>query len=189
MFSGVSWAHSKGVVHRHRMLCHQTFSDLVCGICNTFLVFDLALACLDCQYSQVERCTDPCMHLKVKSRILNTILFLQEKSFIIRTISKQMPHYKMGSSHNKRMNVVIEWRSNVDISSRLGLRLAPGLWYLALSTDLTRVDFTPGLVLNKSPSGTHLSSQTSLYENSAAIYSLRETSNLHSMYSGGGHYI
>ena len=58
-------------------------------------------------------------------------------------------------------------------------------------TDLTWVDFTPDLVLNRSSRGTHLS--CSLYHqlqhmktNSASIYSLRETSNLLSLYSGGG---
>ena len=77
-------------------------------------------------------------------------------------------------------------------------------------TDLTCVDFTPVLVLNKSSRGTHLSSSLNhlnqiepldffksfnqlhlsaycgtapTHENSASIYSLRETSNLLSMYT------
>ena len=59
-------------------------------------------------------------------------------------------------------------------------------------TDLTWVDFTPGLVLNKSSWGTHLSCSlyhivfsTATRENSASIYSLRGTSNLLSICSGG----
>ena len=65
-------------------------------------------------------------------------------------------------------------------------RLATSLCYLALSlVTLTRVDFTPGLVLNKSSRGTHLScSLTETSENCAAIYRLRETSYLPS--SDGG---
>ena len=45
----------------------------VCGICITFLVFDLRVLVLD---SLKYRGAHPCVHLKVKSRILNPILFL-----------------------------------------------------------------------------------------------------------------
>ena len=61
--------HSKGVAHKHRRLCHQSISDLVCVICNTFLVFDLIVLVLACLNNN--SLTYPCMHLKVKSRILN----------------------------------------------------------------------------------------------------------------------
>ena len=48
------------------------------GICNKFLVFDLRVLVLACltNSSLKYRGAHPCMHLKVKSRILNSILFL-----------------------------------------------------------------------------------------------------------------
>ena len=51
---------------------------LVCGIRYTFVVFDLrvlVLACLTIR-SLRYRGAHPCVHLKVKSRILNSVLFL-----------------------------------------------------------------------------------------------------------------
>ena len=51
---------------------------VVCGICNRFLVFDLRVLVLACltNSSLKYRGAHPCMHLKVKSRIFNTNLFL-----------------------------------------------------------------------------------------------------------------
>ena len=68
-------------------------------------------------------------------------------------------------------------------------RLATCLCYLALPlVSIAWADFTRGLVLRKSSSGTRLSWRlsTATHENRAAIYSLRGTSNLLSIYSGGG---
>ena len=51
---------------------------LVSGICNKFLVLDLRVLVLACLTNSFLKCrgAHPCMHLKLKSRILNSILFL-----------------------------------------------------------------------------------------------------------------
>ena len=77
MSSGSSFQRRGAYRHRINALSPNLFR-LMCGIGNKFLVFDLRVLVLACltNSSFKYRGAHPCMHLKVKSRILNSRLEL-----------------------------------------------------------------------------------------------------------------